>query len=197
MRISLALVLAVGIAAAIAVAVRGCNEPTAGGTGVVTLVGDSLNVGTEPYLREALPGWQIDAHDRVGRTTSAGVEELRRLGDRLAPVVVVSLGANDASGSEAQFRRLAAEAIEIVGPNRCLVWATIVRDGAGRSGFDRVLEEASAAHANVRLVDWAAMVAGDDSLLAADLVHGTAAGYARRAEETARAIRACPRPSPE
>ena len=56
-----------------------------------------------------------------------------------------------------------------------------------------MLRETSAANGNVRLVDWAEMVAEDDSLLSADLVHGTPEGYARRAEETARAVRACPR----
>jgi hypothetical protein len=37
------------------------------------------------------------------------------------------------------------------------------------------------------------MVAEDDSLLAADLVHATPDGYRMRAEETARAVRACAR----
>ena len=41
-------------------------------TGAVTLVGDSLNVGIEPYLREELDGWTVDAHDRVGRSTAGG-----------------------------------------------------------------------------------------------------------------------------
>jgi hypothetical protein len=120
------------------------------------------------------------------------VEVLSALDERLAPVVVVSLGTNDPDGSEAAFRALVDEAIEIVGANRCLLWATIVRGGTGRGAFDRVLERASAAHPNVRLVPWAAMVEADAALLAADLVHGTADGYARRAEETARAVRACP-----
>jgi lysophospholipase L1-like esterase len=192
MRISLALVLAVAVAAAALVAVRGDDEPAASETGAVTLVGDSLNVGIEPYLRDALPGWEIDAHDRVGRMTGEGVEQLRELGARLAPVVVVSLGTNDPDGSEPQFRELVDEVIEIVGTGRCLVWATIVRNGTGRTGFDVVLEEASVAHASVRLVDWTGLVAGDRSLLASDLVHGTPDGYARRAEETARAIHRCP-----
>ena len=193
MRISLALVLAVAALAVAALAVgRGDDRPAGSTIAAVTLVGDSLNVGTEPYLREALPGWRIDAHDRVGRTTREGVERLRALGGTLAPVVVVSLGTNDPDGSEGEFRRLVDEAIEIAGPGRCLLWATIVREGSGRTPFAIVLQEARAAHPNVRLVEWALMVAGDDSLLAADFVHGTPEGYRQRAEETARAIRACP-----
>ena len=85
------------------------------------------------------------------------------------------------------------EAVEIVGPGRCLLWATIVRDGTGRTGFDDVLRDASSANPNVRLVEWTRMVAQDDSLLSVDLVHATPVGNARRAAETARAVRDCPR----
>ncbi len=84
------------------------------------------------------------------------------------------------------------EAVAIVGPRRCLVWATVVRDGTPRTGFNRALEDARSAHRNVRLVEWAALVGDDGELLAGDLVHGTPEGYAQRAEETARAIRDCP-----
>jgi lysophospholipase L1-like esterase len=191
MRITLALVLAVALAAAVVVVRRGDNESRAMTKGSATLVGDSLNVGMEPYLEDALPGWRVDAHDQVGRATREGVDELRDRRASLAPVVVVSLGTNDADGSEEEFRALVDEAIDVVGPGRCLVWATIVRDGEERQAFDDVLRDSSDAHPNLHLVDWASMVADDSSLLAADRVHGTPEGYARRAEETASAIRAC------
>ena len=192
MRLSLALVLAGAIAVAVAVHVVRSHDEPSGSAGNVTLVGDSLNVGIEPYLAQELPGWNVDAHDRVGRATAEGIEELRKLRGKLAPVVVVSLGTNDADGSEAEFRRLVAEALAIVGPDRCLVWATIVRDGTTRTGFDAVLQDARSANPNVRLVEWARIVEQHRSLLAADAVHGTPEGYARRAADTARAIRTCP-----
>jgi hypothetical protein len=193
MRITLALVIALGLTAAAVLVVRhGSDESRASAApGAVTLVGDSLNVGVEPYLGSALRGWRIDAHDLVGRPTTAGVAELRSLGRSLAPVVVVSLGTNDSDGSEQEFRTLVDQAIAVVGPDRCLVWATIVRDGKERSGFDRVLQDASDAHPNVHLVDWAAIVADDESLLAPDRVHGTPDGYHRRAQAIAEAVRAC------
>jgi lysophospholipase L1-like esterase len=191
MRITLALVLAVAIAAA-AVVSRGRDDASSAmDTGSVTLVGDSLNVGVEPYLTQELPGWRVDSHDRVGRPTSEGIDELRVRRTKLAPVVVVSLGTNDVEGTEDEFRALVDDAIRIVGPDRCLVWATIVRDAEERAGFDDILRDASASHSNVRLVEWASLVLEDPSLLAGDRVHGTPEGYARRAEETARAIRAC------
>ena len=107
-------------------------------------------------------------------------------------MVVVSLGTNDAEGTQGRFRELVDEAVALVGPGRCLVWATIVRGGAERAEFDDVLRNAAAAHANVRLVDWAALVAEDEELLAGDLVHGTEAGYARRSAATVDALRTCP-----
>lgn len=192
MRLSLVIVLAVAIAVAVYAVKRPDDDPGSQSTGAATLVGDSLNVGIEPYLGDALPGWRLDAHDRVGRATQEGINELRSLGSGLAPVVVVSLGTNDSDGSEPEFRKLVSEAVAAVGPRRCLVWATVVRDGTPRTGFNRVLEAAHSEHPNVRLVDWATLVGEDSGLLAGDLVHGTPEGYARRAEETARAIRGCP-----
>jgi hypothetical protein len=191
MRLSLAIVLAVAIAVAV-YAVKRSDDSPAPATGSATLVGDSLNVGIEPYLADELPGWRVDAHDRVGRATQEGIDELRSLGSGLAPVVVVSLGTNDADGSEPAFRKLVNQAVAIVGPQRCLVWATVVRDGTPRTGFNQVLDDARSEHSNIRLVEWAALVGDDRELLAGDLVHGTPEGYARRAEETARAIRDCP-----
>jgi lysophospholipase L1-like esterase len=191
MRLLLAIVLAVAIAVAV-YAVKRPDDSPAHATGSATLVGDSLNVGIEPYLGDELPGWRVDAHDRVGRATQEGIDELRSLGGGLAPVVVVSLGTNDSDGSEPEFRKLVNQALAIVGPHRCLVWATVVRAGTPRTGFNQVLVDARSEHPNVRLVEWAALVGGDGELLAGDLVHGTPDGYARRAEETARAIRDCP-----
>jgi hypothetical protein len=192
MRLSLALVLAVAIAVAVYAVRRPDHATPSRAAGAATLVGDSLNVGIEPYLVDELQGWRIDAHDRVGRATPEGIDKLRALGRGLAPVVVVSLGTNDSAGSEAEFRKLVDEAVAIVGPRRCLVWATIVRGGRGRTGFDRVLRDAQSDNPNVRLVEWTRLVEQDPTLLAGDAVHGTPGGYARRAEETARAIRDCP-----
>ena len=189
MRATLAVVIVVAIAAAVYAAAR--EEPSPAWFGSVTLVGDSLNVGTEPYLRVELDGWRIDVHDRVGRATAEGVEELRSLGRTLAPVVVVSLGTNDADGSEGAFRALVDAALEHAGRTRCVVWATIVRDGVARAAFNDVLNDAASTHGNLRLVDWAELVEDDSTLLAADGVHGSPSGYARRAEATASAVRAC------
>ena len=192
MRLFLSFLLLALAAAAVVVLATGEEEDAAADdTGGLTLVGDSLNVGTDPWLREELPRWDIDAHDQVGRTTAEGIEVLRERGAALAPVVVVSLGTNDLDGTEADFRELVEQAVEIVGPDRCLVWATVARGGE-RSGFNEVLRDAASAHGNIRLVEWASLVAENPELLEFDSVHGTPDGYARRAAETARTVRTCP-----
>ena len=93
--------------------------------------------------------------------------------------------------TEDEFRDLVSDAIGIVGTRRCLLWATLVRGGAPREGFNAVLEAARAEHSNVRLVDWALLVEREPETLAFDTVHGTPIGYARRAAETAEAARRC------
>ena len=65
MRIAIALVIAVAIAvAAFAVVRHDRSEPQT--AGALTLVGDSLNVGVEPYLDDELPAGGST------RTTSSG-----------------------------------------------------------------------------------------------------------------------------
>ena len=69
--------LLVAVALGVLVLVRLSDEPAATASrGTVTLLGDSLNVGVERYLPDALPGWRIVANDRVGRSTPEGIAEL-------------------------------------------------------------------------------------------------------------------------
>ena len=109
-------------------------------TGSVTLVGDSLNVGIDPYLREELDGWTVDAHDRVGRSTDEGVD-----GASAAPVERSRRSSSSASGRttptapSTSSDALVSEAVGVVGPSRCLLWATIVR---GRRAAHRVQRRA-------------------------------------------------------
>lgn len=157
----------------------------------MALVGDSLNVGVEPYLADALPGFGVIADDRVGRQTREGIAEIEQGRARLAPHVVVSLGTNDPSGEVAAFRRDVARVTALVGPGRCLVWATIWRDGGPDDGFNGVLREAAAANRRMRLVEWAEMVQEHSDWLASDGLHGNEAGYRERAQAIAAAVRDC------
>ena len=135
MRRRLPLILALGVGVALAAAAvvardrHRSHRATPLPPGAVSLLGDSLNLGMEPALQEALPGWVFNADDVVGRGTATGLQRLRATGPSLAPYVVVSLGTNDPSTALDAFRTDVADALRIAGPNRCVVWATIPRDG--------------------------------------------------------------------
>ena len=169
------------------------SAPTAVGVtgGTATLVGDSLNVGVERYLPAALPHWQIVANDRVGRSTAEGLSELEAGRPPLSPYVVVSLGTNDPPGAVDGFRAGVARALRLIGPNRCVIWATIWRDGAPNDAFNAVLRDAAAANHRLRLVEWAAMIAAHPDWLAGDGLHGNETGYRERARAVAAATRSC------
>lgn len=165
--------------------------PGSASSGAVTLVGDSLNVGIEPYLQGALTGWRITSNDRVGRTTAEGIDEIEARRLPLSSHLVISLGTNDSPREVAAFRSDVARVLELVGPNRCVVWATIWRDGRPNDAFNDVLRHAAAANRRFRVVDWAAMVGQQPDWLAADGVHGTEAGYRERARAVAEAVTGC------
>lgn len=157
----------------------------------VSVIGDSLNLGSEPALQEALPGWTFHADDVVGRSTATGLGRLRAAGSSLAQYVVVSLGTNDPSSAVDAFRSGVAEALRIAGPNRCVVWATIHRDGNSYAAFNEVLRSAAARNRNVRLVEWASMIDKHPDWLAFDGIHGNPDGYAARAEAVVAAMMSC------
>jgi hypothetical protein len=184
--------LLVVVAIVALVVVRNRDEPGAvAARGTVTLVGDSLNVGVERYLPAALPGWKLVANDRVGRSTPEGIAELEAGRPVLSSHLVVSLGTNDPPGAVAAFRSDVTRLLDLVGPNRCVVWATVWRDGAPNDAFNAVLRDAAATNSRVRLVEWAAMVQAHPDWLAGDGLHGNEVGYRERARAVAAATKGC------
>ncbi|MSO95598.1 MAG: hypothetical protein EXQ81_07375 [Thermoleophilia bacterium] len=167
------------------------DRPATASRGTVTLVGDSLNKGVERYLLEALPGWKMVANDRVGRSTSGAIVELEAERPALSSYVVISLGTNDLPAEETAFRRDVARVLALIGQNRCVLWATIWRNGAPNDAFNGILREAAGANRRVRLVEWADMVERHPEWLAADGLHGNEEGYRQRALAVGAAVKAC------
>ena len=155
------------------------------------MVGDSLNLGTEQPLREALRGWTFRTDDVVGRDTATGIERLRAERSSLAPYVAVSLGTNDPSSAVDSFRSDVDATLSIVGSRRCVIWATIHRDGSAYDAFNEVLRAAASRNRNVRLVEWSVMVDKHPDWLAFDGIHGNPAGYVARAAAVVAAMRSC------
>jgi lysophospholipase L1-like esterase len=161
--------------------------------GSVTLVGDSLNVGVEPYLEEELRGWDVHTDDVVGRPTTTGLERLSSESASLGRYVVISLGTNDSESSVGAFGAAVGDVMGLAGKGRCVVWATIHRDGDAYEPFNDALRTAASRNPNLRLVDWAAMIRQHPDWLGPDGVHATEEGYRQRAKAVVAAMRTCPR----
>jgi hypothetical protein len=158
-------------------------------SGSVVYVGDSLGVGTTPYLQRALGSVRVHGDSKVGRPSQVGPGILRQ---QLAPedkVVVFDLGTNDDAGAPGRLQADLEAAAGIAG-GRCMVVATINKPGAV-DGLNRVVRSFAHGRPGTEVVEWRDAVESDPSLLAGDGVHGTPAGYALRGRLFANAVRSC------
>lgn len=156
--------------------------------------GDSLSVGTAPYLPRALRRWRVTQSTSVSRHAYEGASVMRAYGRALPRVIHVSLGTNDDPRSVSSFRAAIRGVMAVAGPRRCVVWANIVRPpvaGASYAGYNRALAQESRGRRNLRVVNWARMVRQNPGWLAGDGVHVSATGYAERAGTVARSVRRC------
>ncbi len=156
--------------------------------------GDSLAVGTAPYLPRELGRWKVTQSTAVSRHAFEGASVLRAYGRRLPRVIHVSLGTNDDPRSLSAFRSAIRAVMAAAGPRRCVVWANVVRPpvaGASYAGYNRVLAQESRPRKNLRVINWARMVRENSYWLAGDGVHVSAEGYQVRARAVARSVRRC------
>jgi lysophospholipase L1-like esterase len=154
-------------------------------------LGDSLSVGTAPYLRKRLRDYRIDGLHDVGLHAYDAAAIVARSPASLPPVLVISAGTNDDPRIVSTFIRAVSRVVTAAGGRRCVVWPTIVRPpavGATYDGLNRALSRAAARHRNLVLVDWVGMVRRHRSWLASDGVHVTVAGYRARAAAIATAV---------
>lgn len=159
----------------------------------VFAIGDSLGEGTQPYLPGALPGWKVSQSVAVSRFLDDGVAIIRRRGS-LPGAVVFALGTNNDSHQASVFRSSVESVLGIAGKTRCVVVPNIVRPpvgGASYAGFNQALAELSEHHSNLRVVDWAGLVAANRGWLASDGVHVNATGYMARARAIAKQVERC------
>nr|WP_228373676.1 acyltransferase family protein [Demequina soli] len=131
----------------------------------VTMVGDSVALGSAPALADAMPGIAVDAE--VGRQFAAGVDVVERLArkGRLRPYVVVALGTNGAVPDE-DMERL----IRLAGDRR-VVLVTPYGDRSWMPDSQRAVRRAAGAHDNVVVADWQRAVEEDPSVLGPDGIH--------------------------
>nr|WP_228374552.1 acyltransferase family protein [Demequina rhizosphaerae] len=149
----------------------------------VTVIGDSVALGSAPALAEALPGIAVDAE--VGRQFAAGVDRVEQLArkGRLRDYVVVALGTNGAV-PEVEMDRLLA-AVE----GRPVVLVTPYGDRSWMAGSQRAVRDAARSHRNTVVADWQRAVERDPGVLGSDGIHPDDDGAAVFARLVTRALR--------
>ncbi len=156
--------------------------------------GDSLAVGTKPYLPRELDGWKVTQSATVSRHAYQGADVMRSYGRALPRVIHVSLGTNDDPRTVAAFRAAIREVMQVAGARRCVVWTNIVRppvEGASYAGYNRALAREASRRENLRIVNWVRMVREHPEWVGPDGVHVDAKGYVARAKAVARAVKRC------
>jgi lysophospholipase L1-like esterase len=158
------------------------------------VVGDSLAVGTKPYLPRYLHGWRIRSSVSISKHAPEGASELARRGHSLPPVVVASLGTNDDPRATGSFEAAVRKSLRATGKRGCIVWPNIVRPavaGASYAGYNNVLDRIARRNDHLRVVNWASMAAHNRAWFGDDGVHPNATGYMARARAIARQVRRC------
>jgi len=161
--------------------------------------GDSFAVGTEPFMPDALPDWRVIQDVQVDRHLPGTARALRERGDRLAPVVHISIGTVDDPDRPGRFRRGVRRTLRAAGPERCVVWPNIYRPVwrdlkliNGWEPLNEVLAEEAERRSNLLIVDWVAMVERHPAWRSTfDGTHVSERGYRARARAVARASEQC------
>jgi lysophospholipase L1-like esterase len=166
---------------------------TTAATHTVLHYGDSLAVGTGLFLPHYLRGWTLHQQTSISLHADEGS---RALASSVLPhVIVISLGTNDDPGAVTSFARSVREVIRAAGPERCVIWSTVVRppyNGVSYDGYNWVLRRDARIHASFHVFDWQALARANPRWFGSDGVHPTMTGYRARAAALARLIKACP-----
>jgi lysophospholipase L1-like esterase len=155
----------------------------------VLVVGDSLAVGTQPYLPDLLADRTLVSDVQGGITTPQGMRLLRMALRTVAPkTVVFSLGSNDGPSPQRFADRL-RRTLALLPPSTCVVWSTIIRPP--RKGdyrrLNRVLHTLKKRDPRIVLVDWEHAVSGGAVFLP-DGLHADPDGYRYRSAMIADAV---------
>jgi lysophospholipase L1-like esterase len=159
------------------------------------VVGDSLTVGTEPWLPAALRnrGWTLSGvNARVGRGVPEGLDVLRRRASRLPSTVVVALGTNNLPSTKSDFTRWLRAARDIVGA-RTLVWVNLCLNDTGRPWlrhYHRINTWLAdlAPRFRIRVADWCGFATSHHIAPGPDGIHYSPTAYRQRAAYYARVL---------
>lgn len=150
-------------------------------TGSVFLVGDSLTVGTRPYLPASLTSGSATVKAEVGASTAWGLRVLRTdPAAQAASIWLIALGTNDSDARQTTYAPLVEEVLRLAGTRR-LLWVDAYAHGHPAVGVNAALRAAAARHPTMTVIGYAAQIATHPTYLAGDETHLTPAGYRWRA----------------
>jgi lysophospholipase L1-like esterase len=172
----------------------------------LSVVGDSLTIGTLPYQADALAdvGWEqatIDAFQSRGIRTKVkrdhntgltSVDAIRtKPGD--SDLWIVALGTNDAGiYNKAKHAEIIKMMMDRIGPGHYVMWinvylpATVPRQEHWNSTLATVAQDYPG---EMFVFDWAALAADNPNWLANDQIHCSGKGYQHRSTAIAMATR--------
>lgn len=135
----------------------------------VTIIGDSITVGSSEAIDERLPGVEINAE--VGRQFSTGISIARSI--TLRQIVVFALGTNSTALTSNQVE----EAVSTIGSSHKIIFMTNYTTTNDYSNNNRLIKEAASKYSNVSYIDWAGAISSDPgAYLSGDGIHPNAAG---------------------
>jgi lysophospholipase L1-like esterase len=179
----------------LALATAAVASAAPGGTRVpkrVHVDGDSIAFGTDLFLARYLRGWEISSSVGVSRHAYQGAASIEALGAALPPVVLVNLGTNDDPRAISTFASYVRRVVRAAGPERCVIWATIVRPpyaGVSYDGLNGALLSAASRWKTFHVFDWRGLAHAHPAWFDSDGVHPSIPGYRVRAKLLARFIR--------
>lgn len=188
----------IGVAALAAAALlggalmAGCSSEDPAPTALV--IGDSLTVGAEIGGLGDDGTVVVDAQE--GRTTEAGARVAEQADLDRYEQVIVALGTNDASDTEAQYAAKIDDVMAVLGPDVRVTWVNVdsgtPKLAPAATGVNAALVAAVGRHENLTVADWDGFINGRDDadeLRAGDQVHDSAEGYRVRARWMADLVR--------
>jgi len=155
------------------------------------VLGDSLGLTVYPYFADLVPDRYVTYEAEVGRTTAGTADALRSMAS-IPDMVIVSSGTNDPSGDVLEAD--ASEILDILGPDRCVVWVDVVRPDsqyAPASELNAAVDRAAAGRDNVRVLQWTELVATHPAWMGGDGIHPNREGSIGRANAFAASSEAC------
>jgi len=150
----------------------------------VTVIGDSVMVGTAAGLKELLPGILVDAE--VGRQMYQAPDVIKQLKSqgKLRQYVVLELGTNGPF-TEEQLKKV----LDLLGSDRRIILVNTRVPRPWEAQVNQTLAKVAADYPNAKLVDWYSASSGHDEYFYQDGVHLNPEGIKAYASVIAEAIK--------